>query len=243
MACNWAEKWAVLACLVAVGGVLACLLAQGLQSADVEQLRREVESLREECGVWRGEKAVQVLTAAGQDVSLMQGSTRHPTNAEPVPQNSSTQSTLRGREPAHRAVRVERDSRQKSKGRQKCDTTIIHWQKILHTGKSIEQNNSMISIKGSGYYFIYTQVLYQDQTFVMGHIIKRKAPGSQKGGENLLRCTCNMPEEHPFSSCYSAGIYRLEKGDIIELVIPRSSARIAKEKDSTYMGLLKLGPT
>ncbi|XP_072906129.1 tumor necrosis factor ligand superfamily member 13B-like [Hemitrygon akajei] len=189
-------------------------------------------------------------------VSIVHGSATNPTSVGAVPGISGAQSSPWGGEPA---ARVERDIQSKPRDRQKWrrsllhlvplsissqgDVTIIHWQKIVHTGKSIEQNHNTISIKGSGYYFIYTQVLYEDQTFVMGHIVKRRVPGSHTGEENLLRCTCNMPKEHPFATCYSAGIYQLQKGDTIELVIPRNSASISKEKDSTFMGLLKLGPT
>ncbi|XP_072115577.1 tumor necrosis factor ligand superfamily member 13B-like [Mobula birostris] len=192
-------------------------------------------------------------------VSTVHGSAGNPTNAGAVPGSSGAQSSRWGGEPALRGARVERDTQPKPRDRQKWrrsllhlvplsissqgDLTIIHWQKIVHTGKSIEQNHNMISIKGSGYYFIYTQVLYEDQTFVMGHIVRRRIPGSHTGEENLLRCTCNMPKEHPFATCYGAGIYKLQKGDTIELVIPRNSARVSKEKDSTFMGLLKLGPT
>ncbi|GCB64680.1 hypothetical protein scyTo_0013372 [Scyliorhinus torazame] len=124
--------------------------------------------------------------------------------------------------------------------RSQGDSTVIHWQKILHTGESFEQNNSTIAIKGNGYYLIYTQVLYQDRTFVMGHVVKRREQRRQNEGETLLRCTQNMPADQPFNTCYSAGIYRLQKGDIIEMVIPRNSANIVMDRDSTFMGLMKV---
>ncbi|XP_059831154.1 uncharacterized protein LOC132396991 isoform X2 [Hypanus sabinus] len=156
MSWYWVEKGAAVSGLVALAGVLACLLAQGLQTAEMERLRKEVARLRLACGARRGEEeSAQFLTAAGQDVSIVHGSTTNPTSVGAVPGISGAQSSRWGGEPA---ARMERDIQSKPRDRQKCDVTIIHWQKIVHTGKSIEQNHNTISIKGSGYYFIYTQV-------------------------------------------------------------------------------------
>ncbi|XP_067828297.1 tumor necrosis factor ligand superfamily member 13B-like isoform X2 [Heptranchias perlo] len=192
----------------------------------------------------RGLEGGQHQVTAGQDVSPVLDNSRLPLKASASPQLLDPPQTVRCHnwEPRRQALRVERDSEGNRKQKRTSESTIIHWQKTLHTGESFEQNNSTIGIKGNGYYFIYTQVLYQDQTFVMGHVVKRKERGRQKDEETLLRCTQNMPDTQPFNTCYSAGIYRLQRGDIIELVIPRSSANIIMEKDSTFMGLLKVGP-
>ncbi|XP_067880043.1 tumor necrosis factor ligand superfamily member 13 [Heterodontus francisci] len=239
--------------LAALAGVLLCLVAQVLQSAEMERLRREVESLREECSA----QGTREHHSAPQ-VSPVLGNRRPPANTSTTPPllDPVHPAHSHNREPVRQALRVERDSgkRRRHKQRRRSsfihlvpssyrlqgDSTIIHWQKILDTGESFEQKNSTITIKGNGYYFIYTQVLYRDQTFVMGHVVKRKEHGRQKNEETLLRCTQNMPEKEPFNTCYSAGIYRLQKGDIIELVIPRNSANIVMEKDSTFMGLLQV---
>ncbi|XP_078389827.1 tumor necrosis factor ligand superfamily member 13 isoform X2 [Cetorhinus maximus] len=231
--------------VAALAGVLLCLAAQVLQSVEVARLRRELQGLREEC-------------SGSLDVPPALANTRPPGYTSPTPRlcDPTHPACSHNREPERQALRVERDSERKWRHKQRRrnslihlvpssyrtqgDSTIIHWQKTLHTGESFEQNNSTIAIKGNGYYLIYTQVLYQDQTFVMGHVVKRKEQKRQKEGETLLRCTQNMPEEQPFNTCYSAGIYKLQKGDIIELVIPRNSANIIMEKDSTFMGLMKV---
>ncbi|XP_078056901.1 tumor necrosis factor ligand superfamily member 12 [Mustelus asterias] len=237
--------------MAALAGVLLCLAAQVLQSAEMARLRWELEGLREECGARR-------TTDESQDESPALARTRAPGYTSPAPQlrDCPQPARTRHREPERQALRVERDSegrrRQRSERKNSLihlvpssyqsegDSTIIHWQKILHTGESFEQNNSTIAIKRNGYYLIYTQVLYQDTTFVMGHVVKRREQRKQKEGETLLRCTQNMPAKQPFNTCYSAGIYRLQKGDIIELLIPRNSANIVMESDSTYMGLMKV---
>ncbi|XP_072349411.1 tumor necrosis factor ligand superfamily member 13-like [Scyliorhinus torazame] len=212
------------------------------------RLRRELQGLREECDAWGAREDV----GESLDVSPGLGNTR------PLPQLRDYTHAARARtgEPERQALRVERDSEGKHRHRQRRrnslihlvpssyrsqgDSTVIHWQKILHTGESFEQNNSTIAIKGNGYYLIYTQVLYQDRTFVMGHVVKRREQRRQNEGETLLRCTQNMPADQPFNTCYSAGIYRLQKGDIIEMVIPRNSANIVMDRDSTFMGLMKV---
>ncbi|XP_048380292.1 tumor necrosis factor ligand superfamily member 13 isoform X1 [Stegostoma tigrinum] len=241
--------------VASLAGVLLCLAAQMLHSAEVARLRRELEGLRAECSD-RGSR--READGESLDVSHAMGNTRSPGNPSPIPPQweNPHHARFQRRETERQTLRVERDSRSKLRHRQRRrnslihlvpssyqlqgDSTIIHWQKILHTGESFEQNNSTIAIKGNGYYLIYTQVLYKDHTFVMGHVVKRKEQKSQKEGETLLRCTQNMPEEQPFNTCYSAGIYRLQKGDIIELVIPRNSAAIVMAKDSTFMGLMKV---
>ncbi|GCC21676.1 tumor necrosis factor ligand superfamily member 13 isoform X1 [Chiloscyllium punctatum] len=236
--------------LAALAGVLLCLATQLLQSAEVARLRRELEGLRAECGDQGDGRSL--------DVSPALGNKRSPSNTLPATPHWDPlhPAHFHHREPERQTLRVERDSGSKLRHRQRRrnslihlaptsyqsegDNTIIHWQKIIHTGQSFEQNNSTIAIKGNGYYLIYTQVLYKDRTFVMGHVVKRKEQNRQKEEETLLRCTQNMPEEQPFNTCYSAGIYKLQKGDIIELVIPRNSATIVMEKDSTFMGLMKV---
>ncbi|XP_059831155.1 uncharacterized protein LOC132396991 isoform X3 [Hypanus sabinus] len=66
MSWYWVEKGAAVSGLVALAGVLACLLAQGLQTAEMERLRKEVARLRLACGARRGEEeSAQFLTAAG----------------------------------------------------------------------------------------------------------------------------------------------------------------------------------
>lgn len=43
-----------------------------------------------------------------------------------------------------------------------------------------------------------------------------------------------------FNHLYSSGIVKLEKGDFLELLIPRSVANISLEGDSTFLGAFKL---
>lgn len=98
-------------------------------------------------------------------------------------------------------------------------------------------------VKETGYFFIYGQVLYTDNTFAMGHLIQRKKVhvfGDELSLVTLFRCIQNMPETLPNNSCYSAGIAKLEEGDELQLAIPREDAKISRDGDGTFFGALKL---
>ncbi|RXM32728.1 Tumor necrosis factor ligand superfamily member 13B [Acipenser ruthenus] len=87
------------------------------------------------------------------------------------------------------------------------------------------------------------QVYYKDKIYAMGHIIVRKKAsivGDELQNVNLFRCIQNMNEDFPFNTCYTAGIAKLEEGDSIELLIPRQSAVVSLDGDSTFFGAIKL---
>lgn len=55
----------------------------------------------------------------------------------------------------------------------------------------------------------FCQVYYRDKTFAMGHVINRI---KQEIGHNLqkiplLRCIQNMNQDHPYNTCYTAGMF------------------------------------
>ncbi|XP_048476161.1 uncharacterized protein LOC109937884 isoform X2 [Rhincodon typus] len=158
--------------VASLAGVLLCLAAQMLHSAEVARLRRELEGLRAECS---DQGSRREADGESLDVSRAMGNTRSPGNTSPIPPQREPPhpAHFQRRETERQTLRVERDSGSKLRHRQRRrnslihlvpssyqlqgDSTIIHWQKILHTGESFEQNNSTIAIKGNGYYLIYTQ--------------------------------------------------------------------------------------
>lgn len=107
----------------------------------------------------------------------------------------------------------------------------------------MEERENKIVVRQTGYFFIYSQVLYTDTIFAMGHLIQRKKVhvfGDELSLVTLFRCIQNMPRTLPNNSCYSAGIARLEEGDEIQLAIPRENAQISRDGDGTFFGALKL---
>lgn len=121
--------------------------------------------------------------------------------------------------------------------------TFVPWLLSFKRGKALEERQNKILVKETGYFFIYSQVLYTDNTFAMGHVIQRKKVhvfGDELSRVTLFRCIQNMPETLPNNSCYSAGIAKLEEGDELELAIPREDAKISQDGDGTFFGALKL---
>ncbi|XP_028622163.1 tumor necrosis factor ligand superfamily member 13B isoform X1 [Grammomys surdaster] len=121
--------------------------------------------------------------------------------------------------------------------------TFVPWLLSFKRGNALEERENKIVVRQTGYFFIYSQVLYTDPIFAMGHVIQRKKVqvfGDELSLVTLFRCIQNMPKTLPNNSCYSAGIARLEEGDEIQLAIPRENAQISRNGDDTFFGALKL---
>ncbi|MBN3286162.1 TN13B factor, partial [Polyodon spathula] len=126
---------------------------------------------------------------------------------------------------------------------QKGENTAISWLPGLKRGTALEEQTNAIIVKEAGYFFVYSQVYYKDKIYAMGHIIVRKKAsivGDELQNVNLFRCIQNMNEDFPFNTCSTAGIAKLEEGDSIELLIPRQSAVVSLDGDSTFFGAIKL---
>ncbi|KAM8972618.1 tumor necrosis factor ligand superfamily member 13 [Pelodytes ibericus] len=122
------------------------------------------------------------------------------------------------------------------------DVTYVSWNASLQEGKAFELQTETVRVKQSGIYHIYSQVLYTDITFAMGQLVTRRAEGNSGMGEILLRCMQSMPndKELAYNTCYTAGVFRLKKGDMISLLIPRHQANVDAKGYSTFLGLVKL---
>ncbi|KAM9343128.1 tumor necrosis factor ligand superfamily member 13B [Pholidichthys leucotaenia] len=121
--------------------------------------------------------------------------------------------------------------------------TGIPWQIGLKRGSALEADNDRILVREEGFYYVYSQVFYRDNTFAMGHVIlrlKRNIVGDEPSSVSLFRCIQNMNPIHSFNTCYTGGIVKLEAGDFLELLIPRATADVSLEGDSTFLGAVKL---
>nr|CCD04084.1 B-cell activating factor [Squalus acanthias] len=136
--------------------------------------------------------------------------------------------------------RVERRSVSNQNGKQE---TTVPWILSLIKGSALDKKDNKILVKEAGYFLVYSQVWYKDNTFTMGHFIQRKK-ASSVGNEPriviLFRCIQNMSARCPNNSCFTAGIAKLEVEDELELVIPRIQAQIALNGDGTFFGAIKL---
>ncbi|XP_017560176.1 tumor necrosis factor ligand superfamily member 13B isoform X1 [Pygocentrus nattereri] len=131
--------------------------------------------------------------------------------------------------------------------------TGVPWQTGLKRGEALEEDHDTIVVKEEGFFFIYsqvehcdppvTEVYYKDSTFAMGHIVirmKKNVVGDESQHVVLFRCIQSMNLKFPYNTCYTGGIVKLEVGDRVELLIPRSTANISLDGDSTYLGAIKL---
>ncbi|XP_037542436.1 tumor necrosis factor ligand superfamily member 13B [Nematolebias whitei] len=121
--------------------------------------------------------------------------------------------------------------------------TGIPWQAGLRRGSALEADGDRIVVREEGFYFVYSQVYYMDSTFTMGHVVirwKKYVVGNEEPDVQLFRCIQSMNPTYSFNTCYTGGIVKLERGDFLELLIPRSVANISLEGDSTFLGAFKL---
>ncbi|XP_066493704.1 tumor necrosis factor ligand superfamily member 13B [Tiliqua scincoides] len=126
---------------------------------------------------------------------------------------------------------------------QQDDSSIVPWLLSFKRGTALEEQGNKILVRETGYFFIYGQVLYTDELFVMGHLIQRKKAhvvGDDLSLVTLFRCVQNMPHANPNNSCYTAGIAKLEEGDELHLTIPRRGANIALDGDATFFGAVRI---
>ncbi|KAM9449082.1 uncharacterized protein ACWYII_013756 isoform 3-T3 [Salvelinus alpinus] len=121
--------------------------------------------------------------------------------------------------------------------------TGIPWQEGLRRGSALEAESDSILVREEGYYFVYSQVYYMDRIFAMGHVVNRKkrnVVGDEAQYVTLFRCIQDMNPVYPYNTCYTGGIVKLEVGDSVELLIPRSTANISLDGDSTFLGAFRL---
>nr|QIE07168.1 TNFSF13b [Lepidosiren paradoxa] len=134
-------------------------------------------------------------------------------------------------------------SKNDAKNLQTEGSTRVPWHLSFKRGNALNKQENKILVLEAGHYFVYSQVWYTDSTFTMGHFIQRKKAslvGDEASVVILFRCIQSMPSKYPNNSCYTAGIAKLEEGDVLDLLIPRVNANISLFGDATFFGAIKL---
>ncbi|XP_036379649.1 tumor necrosis factor ligand superfamily member 13 [Megalops cyprinoides] len=119
------------------------------------------------------------------------------------------------------------------------DKTVLKWTVGQSQGEGLNVSGEAVTVITGGLYFIYSQVLYEDSTYVMGHVIRKRIDGNEV---RLMKCMKSMPDNitYALNTCYTAGIQYLEAGSVLELSIPRKNAGLDLQPHSTFMGIYKL---
>lgn len=203
--------------------------------ADLMSLRMELQSYRSSA------------TPAAPGAPGLSAGVKLPTPAAPGPHNSSrghrNRRAFQGPEETVIQDCLQLIADSDTPTIRKGTYTFVPWLLSFKRGNALEEKENKIVVRQTGYFFIYSQVLYTDPIFAMGHVIQRKKIhvfGDELSLVTLFRCIQNMPKTLPNNSCYSAGIAKLEEGDEIQLAIPRENAQISRNGDDTFFGALKL---
>ncbi|KAG1957863.1 tumor necrosis factor ligand superfamily member 13 isoform X1 [Pimephales promelas] len=119
------------------------------------------------------------------------------------------------------------------------DTTVLSWALGQSRGEGLQVSGDTVTVEAEGTYFIYSQVLYKDTTWLMGHVITKRLKGAET---KLMKCLKSMPSNvsQPLNTCYTAGIYFLESGSTLQLSVPRKSAELILTAHATFMGLFSI---
>ncbi|XP_056610952.1 tumor necrosis factor ligand superfamily member 13B isoform X2 [Triplophysa dalaica] len=216
--------------------------------AEVEGLRAEVVRKREEQS-GKLEDPVEEPDKQAQQQKQQEGKDRiEQAEMEDVAKRSLSQ--VSDRTAFQPFLQMMADSRRKTyqKEFELEICTAVPWQTGLKRGSALEEEHGTILIKSEGFFFIYSQlsfsqVYYIDSTFAMGHIVirtKMNVVGDESQRVVLFRCIQSMNPVNHFNTCYTAGVVKLDSGDKLELLIPRTQANISLDGDSTFFGAIKL---
>ncbi|KAM3608171.1 uncharacterized protein V6R79_020368 [Siganus canaliculatus] len=231
---------------------LAAVTSSSLSALSLYQLvalRAEVDALKSE--VCRRREEGQEAKRADQAESISNRRSNQETLHQPSSQQAFTmmrrRRTVSGREAAvsQPCLQLLADSSRRTFRKELLSEphTGIPWQSGLRRGSALEADRDKILVREEGFYFVYSQVYYKDSTFAMGHIVirnKRIVVGDECPYVTLFRCIQNMNPVYPYNTCYTGGIVKLEIGDHLELLIPRSTANVSLDGDSTFLGAVKL---
>ncbi|XP_051548257.1 tumor necrosis factor ligand superfamily member 13 isoform X2 [Myxocyprinus asiaticus] len=119
------------------------------------------------------------------------------------------------------------------------DTTVLSWALGQSRGEGLQLSGDTVTVVTEGTYFIYSQVLYKDTTWVMGHVITKRLRGAES---KLMKCLKSMPRNvsQPLNTCYTAGVHFLESGSTLQLSVPRKSAELILTAHATFMGIFNI---
>ncbi|XP_035265407.1 tumor necrosis factor ligand superfamily member 13B-like [Anguilla anguilla] len=228
------RSWALLALTLTV---VAAACVSALSFHRVQALRSELSALRSEIlRRWEEESD----GAAQRDAEKAEDGhgelLRSSSGSEPRPSASSPKS----QQVLQACLQMTGDSSRRTT--QRGSYTALPWQAGLRQGTALQEEENAILVREGGFYFVYSQVYYTDKTFAMGHILQRRqrVVGDQPQEVILFRCIQNMDRNHPYNTCYTGGIVRLEAGDRLELLIPRQYASVSLEGDATFFGAVRL---
>ncbi|XP_028249352.1 tumor necrosis factor ligand superfamily member 13B isoform X2 [Parambassis ranga] len=231
-------SWPVL--LLALAAVTSSSLS-ALSLYQLVALSAEVEGLRSD--ICRRREEGQEVRHRGQTDNISSRRSNQEPLHQPGSQHASALTRLRRTVPVTETLVHQSCIQLLANNSRKTFSKGIPWQTGLRRGSALEADGDRILVREEGYYFVYSQVDYRDRTFAMGHVVirwKKNVVGDESSNVFLFRCIQSMNSEYSFNTCYTGGIVKLEVGDYLELLIPRPTANVSLEGDTTFLGAVKL---
>ncbi|KAL4659957.1 tumor necrosis factor ligand superfamily member 13-like [Arapaima gigas] len=207
--------------LCAASAAVTCLGFLLMQFVRIEELRAELRELKVRVGM-----SCRAEAATGQDASRIR-------------RDLPGQALRKQRQLGHRRRTFLHLLPLSSYSHDEEDKTMLKWTVGQSQGEGLQVSGDTVTVTKGGLYFIYSQVLYEDTTFVMGHVIKKYVGDNET---SLMKCMKSMPDsiDQAMNTCYTAGVQNLESGSILELSIPRKKAGVILQPQSTFLGIYKI---
>ncbi|XP_062391555.1 tumor necrosis factor ligand superfamily member 13 isoform X1 [Sardina pilchardus] len=231
----------VIFCAVSLITVCICFSLLRLQSEQINELRNDLMALKmnvEKADIIKRSAYCSGVDAKGQSASRGRRETSKRGRKQRQTQKRKRQCASVGRRTflhlrASSFVSYDKD-----------DYTAIQWTAAGSQGEGLEVSGETVTVATEGPYFIYSQVLYKGTTWSMGHVITKRPNGTEhSNGTNIMMCAKNMPDNSKIkalNSCYTAGIFFLESGTVLELYVPRKSAELDRRSHATFFGISSL---
>ncbi|XP_056670059.1 tumor necrosis factor ligand superfamily member 13 isoform X1 [Monodelphis domestica] len=213
-------------------GVAACAVALLTQQAELQTLRGEVAQLKGNGGSHqKGHRQPLLFPQKQQDTDELEALKHEEISRRKRAVIIQEHRHKRKHSVLH-LIPINSTSREDS------DVTEIIWEPALRHGGGLEPQGHVVGVRETGMYLLYSQVLFHDVTFTMGQVVYREGQGK----EILSRCVCSMPSDlhQAYNSCYTAGVFQLYQGDILNLIVPRAGAKLDLTPHGTFLGLVKL---
>ncbi|CAH1245634.1 EDA [Branchiostoma lanceolatum] len=114
---------------------------------------------------------------------------------------------------------------------------LQYWQQAVNTGGYTLHANGEIEVHEDGYYFIYSQVLFYDQSAFVGHYVK-------VNGVSFLHYRGATPSpDLNYDTGYVAGVRKMQSGDRVYITTLYPNTVVDMHADRSYFGMFKFRGT
>ncbi|XP_076866787.1 tumor necrosis factor ligand superfamily member 13 isoform X2 [Brachyhypopomus gauderio] len=226
---------AFILCTVVISLACVCVAVLSMQWRQIQMLRVELLNLEQQVKLVTGSRAdgETCCHSAARCGVTSTPHLRHSRNKRSAPSERNGRRKRQKQRTIMHLVPVSTHSYDER------DLTVLTWAVGRGYGAGLQLSGETITVVNNGTYFIYSQVLYKDTTWVMGHVITKRMNGAET---KLMKCLKSMPSNVslPLNSCYTAGAHFLESGSVIELSIPRKSADLILSAQATFLGIFSV---